>query len=757
MTEITGKIYQMKNAAGTENRFPRTVIEGVLGLSSYLQNQFSSLADIYMPIGGIYQSKTGQEFVYRAAPNTIKAKSFTLDRIRGKSLGWNQLVEDVNYTNTQTDTRETLLLWAMWGTSVVPLDNASGNHHYVLTNPASSTRFIFKHNGVTQDLVILNVGVVAGHKMYLHYNTIKTNPTVVGGIEIDGIQFVDLTLLYGSEISGMTDAEILAKFESEYPGYHDYSAGKLISNDASALETVGFNQWDEEWEVGALDSTTGGNLSSSTQIRSRNYIPVIPNAVYYRKNPYSDAGAGHYNRVAFYDSNKNFLGASGWDSFDGNNTFTTPNNAVYMRFYVNASAYAHDICINLSDATRNGQYEPYRKSVLPLNLDDFWVKDGQGNQVHITGGLKSAGSVYDEIVGNKYIKRVGSVDMGTMTWEYVDMYGTMKSNVVPSIYYIPNQGTKELTCQAYMTATEPAALAAEDKSIYTGGDACIRVKDSAYTSPATFKSAMSGVMLNYELATPIEYDLVEPLIYTMKAGTTEARISPNEDGLSAPFCCDMTYSASDNNDADNAQYAATAGRLLNTHTILGQQFNGTQDIGGAISDVSSIDGAIHFDLTNPSSPLVGISTTSPTVRLDVNGEIKGSRLHSTVANGTAPLTVVSSTLVTNLNAEKVGGCTVEQITAPLAEGIASNASRIQSLEDWLVNPSLDELTADELNVIESLRVGKGIFVWDSTNNALRFKGNFYADGFVSAYGTNESEALEALKAWVTANFEPKQS
>ena len=99
MTQITGKLYQMYNketGANKERRFPITVIEGVLGLSSYLQNQFSSLADIYMPIGGIYQSQTGQEFVYRATPNTIKAKSFTLDRIQGKSLAWNQLVNHIN-------------------------------------------------------------------------------------------------------------------------------------------------------------------------------------------------------------------------------------------------------------------------------------------------------------------------------------------------------------------------------------------------------------------------------------------------------------------------------------------------------------------------------------------------------------------------------------------------------------------------------------------------------------------------------------
>ena len=91
MTQITGKIYQQTNAAGTENRFPRTVMEAVLGLNSYLQNQFSALADIYMPIEGITESKPLQEFVYRLCPSTIKAKSLTLDRIYGKTLAWNQI------------------------------------------------------------------------------------------------------------------------------------------------------------------------------------------------------------------------------------------------------------------------------------------------------------------------------------------------------------------------------------------------------------------------------------------------------------------------------------------------------------------------------------------------------------------------------------------------------------------------------------------------------------------------------------------
>lgn len=696
MTQITGKIFPMYDKTGQNRRFPETVIEAVLGLSSYLQNRFSSLADIYMPIGGIYQSKTGQEFVYRATPNTIKAKSFTLDRIQGRTDAWNQLVRNGDFedgtgwsadgcTATFTNNEATITNVGVNGASCKRTDiNFVAGHKYYIGCDAKSgdltSNYIMLFDG-TNSVYLTLTSIASSYKRYGFIRTINTSSTtgqiqlfrtidaIAGTVVYKNVRISDLTLLYGSEIDGMTDAQILAKFESEYPGYHDYSAGKLISNDAKQLETVGKNVWDEEWRNGYYNNN-GEFVSNAGWVCCKNPIPAFENTVYYIESPIACS-------IYAYDANGEFIQAIG---FYGHQIFTTPAGTHFIKFHVLNSygnVYNHDICINLSDESFNGQYEHYRKVILPLNLDDFWVKDSQGNLVHITGGLKSAGSVYDEIVGNKYIKRVGSVDLGSLNWVYDSDNGVFVS---ASDGRFPNK-TLYLVCSKYAATTViPSAMGNGEISGTTYyGYGKLTVKDSTMgTDAEAFKTAMNGVMLNYELATPIEYDLVEPLIYTMKAGTTEARISPNEDGLSAPFCCDMTYSASDNNDADNAQYAATAGRLLNTHTILGQQFNGTQNIGGAISDVSSIDGAIHFDTTNPNSPLVGIGTASPTVRLDVNGEIKGSRLHSTVANGTAPLTVVSGTMVPTLNVEKVGGKTLAEILASDITGNAKTATNAKS-------------------------------------------------------------------------------
>jgi len=52
---------------------------------------------------------------------------------------------------------------------------------------------------------------------------------------------------------------------------------------------------------------------------------------------------------------------------------------------------------------------------------------------------------------------------------------------------------------------------------------------------------------------------------------------------------------------------------------------------------------------------VGIGTTSPTQRLDVSGNIRGTQFISTATTGTAPFQVSSTTRVTNLNADLLDG------------------------------------------------------------------------------------------------------
>jgi hypothetical protein len=75
----------------------------------------------------------------------------------------------------------------------------------------------------------------------------------------------------------------------------------------------------------------------------------------------------------------------------------------------------------------------------------------------------------------------------------------------------------------------------------------------------------------------------------------------------------------------------------------------------------SANGSINFMIGSSSkfkvanNGNIGISNSNPVAKLDVNGSVQGTTLASTVANGTAPLTVNSTTQVDNLNASFLGG------------------------------------------------------------------------------------------------------
>ena len=190
--------------------------------------------------------------------------------------------------------------------------------------------------------------------------------SVTGGTDM----LIDLTAMFGSTIAdyiySLEQSQAgagVAWFRNYFPkDYYPYDPGTLRSVEGvSAHETVGFNQWDEEWELGAISTSTGGNYADNARVRSKNYIPILPNTQYWFKRGDTPTTC----TVFWYDANKNFISSAGqsW-SYE---IRTTPANAHYMRFFYIGTTYNHDICINLSDPSRNGEYEPYTKHSYPLD------------------------------------------------------------------------------------------------------------------------------------------------------------------------------------------------------------------------------------------------------------------------------------------------------------------------------------------------------------------------------------------------------
>lgn len=124
----------------------------------------------------------------------------------------------------------------------------------------------------------------------------------------------------------------------------------------------GFNLWDEAWQTGLYDTLTGAYTSNATRICTKNMIPVEPSSTLFISN------SSAYGWAVFYKQDKSFRSAV--LTTDG--TIEVPPNAYYMHYDFAGgygSTYQHDICINISNADKNGTYYPY----------SFYTNQGTGS------------------------------------------------------------------------------------------------------------------------------------------------------------------------------------------------------------------------------------------------------------------------------------------------------------------------------------------------------------------------------------------
>lgn len=303
------------------------------------------------------------------------------------------------------------------------------------------------------------------------------------------IPVFDLTQMFGA--GNEPTAE---QFEAMFPkDYYPYNAGELLSVEGlQSHDTVGFNQWDEEWEVGVFDNNGEPYGAATNAIRSKTFCKCVPNTAYYCRS--SKTGSEYYIQVFYYDANKNFISMA----YENNRTFTTPQNAHYFKIctqtssYIYGGTYLNDICINLSDPSRNGEYEPYKKHSYPLD-----------SSLTLRGipKLDASKNIYydgDEYTSDGEVKRkYGIVDLGTLTWTY-DSGG----------FKTPISGRKCVDGDGKINYVLPLSytyqyMLTDDKTVsFSVVSTNIWIKDSSYATTDAFKAAMSGVMLVYELATP---------------------------------------------------------------------------------------------------------------------------------------------------------------------------------------------------------------------------------------------------------------
>lgn len=107
------------------------------------------------------------------------------------------------------------------------------------------------------------------------------------------------------------------------------------------------------------------------------------------------------------------------------------------------------------------------------------------------------GDVYE--ASGRVTRKYGVVDLGTLTWGYSFADERFYNNTI--MYKRPSSATDvaNAMCSSFINVAL-SNLSNKCMTLYMNG--YLYIKDSAYTDAATFKTAMSGVYLIYELATP---------------------------------------------------------------------------------------------------------------------------------------------------------------------------------------------------------------------------------------------------------------
>ena len=487
---------------------------------SYQQMTVGNAEQLVATVG--IEDKVPYNFRTSGGANDIGDRE--VDKIIGGTVAWNQYAKELNATNWSVENANVTVSFSN-GVATFSSTQASYGIKTSMGGINPSHRYLITLYAKAESALQLGVIIGSSHGSSKTFDintsrsqfaTIITTSSNVSGpglyvfpwssdgtskqIEVDNIAIFDLTQMFGSTIADYiytleqsTAGAGVAFFRSLFPApYYAYNAGELMHVQTSAHKMTGFNQWDEEWEVGQYDTTTGAKTTGSN-VRSKNLIPVLPDTTY-RITSTSTTSALAVP-CFYYDANGQFID---YVLNSANATTITPPNAYFMAFYMGAAygtTYKNDICINLHwDGERDGEYEPYEAHTYPL--DDVELRGipklDANNNLYYDGDTYEA----DGTVTRKY----GIVDLGTL--ERIKDTTTVPGQTIFRAQLSNAKDGYEGICGKYPFVGSYSFLS--DKTCAYIYNTRIAIVDSTYADgdSTAFATAMSGVYLVYELATP---------------------------------------------------------------------------------------------------------------------------------------------------------------------------------------------------------------------------------------------------------------
>lgn len=259
------------------------------------------------------------------------------------------------------------------------------------------------------------------------------------------------------------------------------------------ITRCGVNLWDEVWEVGSINNSTGLDENDPTNIRGKNYIIVKPSTAYYFY-----IGVSKNLRIYWYDVNKSFISSETVEKA----VKTAPLNACYLRVRTTTSygdTYNNDISINYPSSDTS--YHPYN-----------------GNTYTIAFGQTVYGGVLDVTRGKLTVTH-GYADLGDFTYTYYAQYLLFTTDLTDGV---KSENTNvNVLCDDYKGVIGYGTNGINNTSLndvicvgsnYVAPNANLLIRNTDYTDENAFKTAVTGIKFAYVLATPFDIDLTPEVI-----------------------------------------------------------------------------------------------------------------------------------------------------------------------------------------------------------------------------------------------------
>lgn len=270
--------------------------------------------------------------------------------------------------------------------------------------------------------------------------------------------------------------------------YEPYSNICPISGwDEMKVSRTGKNLLSSPMELGSIGST-GDNFPDNNNMRNVSVVSILPNTeyTYSQKSNSLEIWANYYYNGVFVSRIK--VGSNTRTA-----TFTTPTNVNQIRMRCTLNSAGVLIGDNqLEFGSTATEYEPYNGNIYTINLDGTRY----GGTLDVTSGVLTV--------------TMPEVDLGTLNWVYAPGgQGRFESDRITSIVKRPaSANTKaNIICSEYETITASNLYLGSDGIAINTADGQIWVFANGERDAQAFKTAMSGVQLCYELATPITVQL----------------------------------------------------------------------------------------------------------------------------------------------------------------------------------------------------------------------------------------------------------